>query len=113
MNHRSATRIVDLANAIRKTVDKQQQHPRPDAEKGTVRLFIVDTNADKEDTEKKVAITMAKDTGDSGWSDYSDYKSLILEHHMAASRFGFSNLYTPLNESGKFDTSYAMAQSQN
>ncbi len=105
MNHRSATRIVDLANAIRKTVDKQQQHPRPDAEKGTVRLFIVDTNADKEDTEKKVAITMAKDTGDSGWSDDSDYKSLILEHHMAASRFGFSNLYTPLNESGKFDTS--------
>ena len=105
MNHRSATRIVDLANSIRKTIDKQEQKPRSDAEKGIVRLFIVDSNADKETTEENVAAIMAKDTGDDGWNDESDYKSLILEHHMAASRFGFSDLYTPLNDSEKFDTS--------
>lgn len=105
MNHRSAIRIVDLANSIRKTVDKQKQKPRSDADKGTVRLFIVNSNADKESIEKKAATAMAKATGDSGWNDETDYKSLILEHHMAASRFGFSNLYTPLNDSGKFDTS--------
>ena len=48
---------------------------------------------------------MAQDTGDVGWNDDDQYKSLILEHHMAASRFGFSELYMPLNDSKKFDTS--------
>ena len=48
---------------------------------------------------------MEQDTGDSNWNDENGYKSLILEHHMAASRFGFSDLYTPLNDSKKFDTS--------
>lgn len=107
MNHRSAARIVDLANSIRKTIDEQEQKHRSDAEEGMVRLFIADSNANKETTEERVAAIMAKDTGDDGWSGSgeADYKSLILEHHMAASRFGFSELYAPLNESGKFDTS--------
>lgn len=105
MNHRSATRIVDLANSIRKTVDGQKQQPRSDAETGAVRLFIVNSEADKELIEKKVATLMAKDTDDSGWNKDTGYKSLILEHHMAASRFGFSNLYMPLNNSKQFDTS--------
>ena len=48
---------------------------------------------------------MAKQANDHNWLDASKYKSLILEHHMAASRFGFSNLYLPLNESKSFDTS--------
>ena len=59
----------------------------------------------KEYIEKKVAEMMAQDTGDVGWNDDDQYKSLILEHHMAASRFGFSELYMPLNDSKKFDTS--------
>lgn len=104
MNHRSAVRIVELANSIRKTVDKQEQTPRSDAEEGFVRLFIVGADADKDTTEKKITSIMAKDTDDAGWNDESEYKSLILEHHMAASRFGFSDLYQPLNDSGKFDT---------
>lgn len=104
MNHRSATRIVDLANAIRSTVDKQQQKARSDADTGTVRLFIAQSSARKDFVEEKVAQMMATDTGDDGWRDKATYKSLILEHHMAASRFGFSGLYTPLNDSGKFDT---------
>lgn len=104
MNHRSAVRIVKLANSIRKKVDNQEQKPRSDAEEGHVRLFIVDAYADKDVTEKKIASIMFKDTNDAGWNDESEYKSLILEHHMAASRFGFSDLYQPLNDSGKFDT---------
>lgn len=105
MNHRSAARIVNLANSIRKTVDGKKQQPRSDAEVGTVRLFIVDSKADKEFIEKKVATLMAKDTNDGDWDTETGYKSLILEHHMAASRFGFSNLYMPLNDSDQFDTS--------
>ena len=105
MNHRSANRIVNLANAIRSTVDDQKQQARSDAEEGIVRLFIASTSDDKESVEKKAAEIMAKDTGDVGWNDDTQYKSLILEHHMAANRFGFSALYMPLNDSGKFDTS--------
>ncbi|HIZ54752.1 MAG TPA: AAA family ATPase [Firmicutes bacterium] len=104
MNHRSATRIVDLANAIRSTIDEQQQKARSDANTGTVRLFIAQSSAGKDSVEEKVAQMMATDTGDDGWRDKAAYKSLILEHHMAASRFDFSGLYTPLNDSGKFDT---------
>lgn len=104
MNHRSATRIVELANAIRNTVDEQKQKARSDAAAGMVRLFIASSTAEKDSVEEKVAQIMAVDTGDDGWKDKARYKSLILEHHMAASRFGFSNLYMPLNASGKFDT---------
>lgn len=105
MNHRSSKRIVDLANTVRKTIDDQMQCPRSDAEIGTVRLFIVDSTSDKESVEKKVQDRMSKITSDSKWLISTEYKSLILEHHMAASRFGFSDLYTPLHESKKFDTS--------
>ncbi|MDY3619006.1 UvrD-helicase domain-containing protein [Agathobaculum sp.] len=105
MNHRSATRIVKLANTIRKTVDGQQQRARSDAEEGTVRLFITTSFANKEEIEQRVATIMAKEARDFEWENESEYKSLILEHHMAASRFGFYGLYAPLNESGVFDTS--------
>ena len=105
MNHRSASRIVALANAIRITIDTQQQCPRSDAEVGNVRLFIVSSDADKELTEQRVAEIMSVETGDDEWRDSSHYKSLILEHHMAASRFGFLELYEPLNDVAVFNTS--------
>ena len=105
MNHRSAKRIVELANSIRSTIDNQKQQARSDAKEGFVRLFISSNLDNKESIEKKVAEIMAQDTGDVDWSDDEKYKSLILEHHMAASRFGFSDLYMPLNNSGEFDTS--------
>lgn len=96
---------VFLKLSTRSTVDGQKQQARSDAEKGIVRLFIASTSDDKESAEKKVADLMVQDTGDIGWNDDTQYKSLILEHHMAASRFGFADLYMPLNNSGKFDTS--------
>ena len=105
MNHRSASRIVALANAIRITIDTQQQCPRSDAEVGNVRLFIVSSDADKELTEQRVAEIMSVETSDDEWRDSSRYKSLILEHHMAASRFGFLELYEPLNDVSVFNTS--------
>lgn len=104
MNHRSATRIVELANAIRKDVDGQFQQPRSDAETGLVRLFIADSSADKASTEKNMAAIMANETGDNNWLCAAEVKSLILEHHMAASRLGFLDLYSPLNDVSGFDT---------
>lgn len=105
MNHRSATRIVELANVIRKTIDEQQQRPRSDAETGTVCLFIANSSANKEDVEHRAAKIMGEKANDNDWLDTTKYKSLILEHHMAASRFGFFDFYAPLNESKSFDTS--------
>lgn len=106
MNHRSSVRIVELANAIRRIVDEQQQKPRSDAEQGTVCLFIADSSSiNKDEIEKRAANFMADKAGDKDWYDADKYKSLILEHHMAANRFGFLNLYAPLNKSKLFDTS--------
>ena len=95
MNHRSATRIVKLANTIRATLDKQQQRARSDAEIGAVRLFIADSSIDKREAERRATKIMAEKAGDNDWLDASKYKTLILEHHMAASRFGFWDLYSP------------------
>lgn len=105
MNHRSGKRIIELANAIRKTIDNKQQRERSDAVEGTIRLFLASSAANKEKTEQQVARIMAEKSSDVDWLDSSKYKSLILEHHMAARRYGFLNLYVPLNESGFFDAS--------
>ncbi len=105
MNHRSAVRIVQLANTIRLTIDNQQQRPRSDAEEGTVRLFIAPSDADKKAIEKQAAEIMAAEAKDDAWKDEGEYKSLILEHHMAESRFGFLDLFAPLNDAKAFDTS--------
>lgn len=105
MNHRSSARIVELANAIRKMTDKKEQQPRSDAKKGWVRLFVASASSNKSDTEKMVSEKMSELTSDVEWTTDTGYECLILEHHMAASRFSFSNLYTPLNESKEFDSS--------
>ena len=104
MNHRSSKRVVALANAIRKLTDDKEQRPRSDAIEGFERLFIVDTNSEKESTEKAVAQKMAELTSDQNWLMDDGYECLILEHHMAARRFGFNNLYTVLDESKLFTT---------
>jgi DNA helicase-2/ATP-dependent DNA helicase PcrA len=103
MNHRSTKRIVALANAVRSTIDNQSQQARSDADTGIVRLFIT-SSSNKEETEQQIAEMMASVTGDNNWCDETGYKSLILEHHMAASRFGFSDLYIPLKEPDVFGT---------
>ena len=104
MNHRSASRIVDLANSVRKLSDGKEQRPRSDAKTGFVRLFIANALSDKEQTEKLVAEKMSEITCDMEWQTVAGYECLILEHHMAASRFSFSNLYTPLNDSKEFES---------
>ncbi|MFZ7133225.1 MAG: UvrD-helicase domain-containing protein [Eubacteriales bacterium] len=104
MNHRSSRRIVALANAIRKGIDGQVQNNRSDAEPGIVRLFIANRNNDKAIVEKRVADDMAEITGDKHWLIPNEYKSLILEHHMAGSRLGFFDLFSPLYAIDSFKT---------
>lgn len=104
MNHRSCKRIVSLSNEIRKFVDDKKQQPRSDARDGIIRLFVSSINVDKEKIENEVAKKMSKISRDGNWGEPAGYKSLILEHHMAAERFSFSGIFTPLNDSGAFAT---------
>lgn len=105
LNHRSAKRIIKLANKVAENAKAiHPQLPRTDAIEGFTRLFIVniDNKANKEVVENSVLGKMAKITADNDWinSKSSDgnpaVKKLILEHHMAASRLGFLSLFEPL-----------------
>lgn len=105
LNHRSAKRIIKLANKVAENAKAiHPQLSRIDAIEGFTRMFIVDTGnkANKEVVENSVLDKMAKITADNDWinSKCSDgqlaVKKLILEHHMAASRLGFLPLFEPL-----------------
>lgn len=100
MNHRCPTRIVELINKIRADEDRQKQRPRSDAELGVVRLFVMpETLRDKSIAEANVARRMAQITGDPEWdADKVNFKTLALEHLMAARRFGFEQFFKPLYE---------------
>ncbi|WP_109154544.1 UvrD-helicase domain-containing protein [Azospirillum sp. TSO5] len=106
MNHRCPKRIVELINKIRAAVDTQEQQARSDKEAGIVRLFLVQDNArDKAALESDVARKMAEISGDPLWhGDGADVKRLILEHHMAAARMGFLDMFEPLYRQDRYKT---------
>lgn len=100
MNHRSAKRIVELANSIRKNVDGKTQQYHSDRHEGNIMLFICDKNLNKENVENYALNRMAKISKDDKW--LIDTKKLILEHHMAANRLGFKDFFTPIYNVEKF-----------
>jgi len=102
MNHRSQTRIIELINKIRSEVDKQTQQARQNKQGGYVRLFIVSSDADKQAIEQSIMEQMADLTGDEKWKNRQEVKSLILEHHMAANRMGFREMFTALYPAEEF-----------
>jgi DNA helicase II / ATP-dependent DNA helicase PcrA len=106
MNHRSNKRIIKLINEIRKDVDGQEQIHRTEKTEGFVRLFIVDRTSNKTKVEETVAEKMLVLTKDSKWgSKNEEVMTLILEHHMAARRMNFFELFEPLYKVEKFKTS--------
>jgi DNA helicase-2/ATP-dependent DNA helicase PcrA len=99
MNHRCPKRIIQLLNKIRSHTDKIEQLPRTDKEEGIVRLFIISTSTvDKIATENSVRQKMADITHDELWKDSKSVKALTLEHHMAARRMNFTDLFEPLHK---------------
>jgi DNA helicase-2/ATP-dependent DNA helicase PcrA len=97
VNHRSRARIVGLVNRIRSRVDHHTQQSRPDKDGGFVRLFIFpQTYSDKRRAEAYTSSRMAELTGDKEWARNGARQTLILEHHMAAARLGFEDLFSPL-----------------
>ncbi|PPK75043.1 DNA helicase-2/ATP-dependent DNA helicase PcrA [Methylobacter tundripaludum] len=105
MNHRCPRRIVKLINKIRSTVDAQEQSPRTDKEEGVVRLFILpNETADKLAAEHKIKQRMTTVASDPLWNSVDDVKTLILEHHMAALRMGFLEMFEPLYQIDRLKT---------
>ena len=108
MNYRSPERIVALINRIRSNVDAQLQRARKDKPGGTVQLFILPSATDnKPEAERRIRTRMAERAQDSQWMDTGKVKTLMLEHHMAADRMGFADLFMPLYlaDEGSFRTS--------
>jgi DNA helicase-2/ATP-dependent DNA helicase PcrA len=106
LNHRSPRRVIRLINKIRSVVDDHQQRARSDSEEGVVRLFVFPGDiADKADAERKAAREMAAITGDPLWiGAAANVKALILEHHMAARRMGFLEMFQSLYQIDKLQT---------
>jgi DNA helicase-2/ATP-dependent DNA helicase PcrA len=107
LNHRCPKRIVRLINAIRSGADEQVQEPRDDAIEGWARLFVfpVDT-LDKPAMEDGVRAYMAALTDDANWSARDQCKILTLEHHMAAKRMGFEQLFEAIAPIEAFRTAF-------
>lgn len=97
-NFRSYSRIIDLANSIRNETDKRVQIAAKQDGTGFVNFFIIDTRKgnNKNEQEAMIRNKMAEITQDALWNDAKEVKTLILEHHMAANRGGFSNFLMPL-----------------
>ena len=103
MNHRSRSRIIELVNMVRSEVDDHSQKPRSDKPGGWARLFVVDRlkHCQPLVVENNIRQKMADVTNDPDWvsddqENHASVKTLILEHHMAAARMGFSDVFDPL-----------------
>jgi DNA helicase-2/ATP-dependent DNA helicase PcrA len=106
MNHRCPQRVIRLINRIRSDADKQIQQGRTDKPEGMVRLFIVPSVRMAEGgLEAAVSVHMAEASNDGAWSTPGGYKTLILEHQMAARRMGFDAMFKALSSIPQINTS--------
>lgn len=107
LNHRCPHRIVRLINQIRSGADSHKQDPRDDRPEGWVRLFLFPVDAaEKPALEQRVRDYMAGLTEDQDWTDASKCKILTLEHHMAARRMGFLQMFEALASVDDYRTSF-------
>lgn len=107
LNHRCPHRIVRLINQIRGGADNHKQKARDDRPEGWARLFVFPIDApDKPVLEQRVRDYMASLTGDQDWTTASKCKILTLEHHMAARRMGFQQMFEALASVDDYRTGF-------
>ncbi|MBR9764048.1 MAG: ATP-dependent helicase [Rhodobacteraceae bacterium] len=105
LNHRSPQRVIALGNVLRAPIDHQSQVAREDSDVGLVRLFVASSSTpDKPAFERQVQERMAEFCGDPDWRDQAGVKALTLEHHMAASRYGFLEMFQALDRDSRLST---------
>lgn len=108
-NFRCSTKVLNLANAIRRDGDDLVQIPGqrlgpegivPTPE-GSAHLFVLPADDTRDANLVRVREWMAARTGDDHWragnDDQERVKHLVIVHQMAAKRLGFGELYTALN----------------
>ncbi len=102
-NFRCPKRIVKFINRVRSEKDAHVQVAKDDALEGTIHLFVAAADADRNEVEIKARSIMAVKANDPLWAEGGEgiVKSLILEHHMAAKRLGFWQMYEPLYENSR------------
>ena len=103
INYRCPKRVITLLNKIRSEADGQEQESGKE-EEGIVRLFIVDAShtVNNVGVEACVVANMVEHAKDNDWN--TSVKVLTLEHHMAATRGGFSAFFDPLYAVNKLKT---------
>jgi DNA helicase-2/ATP-dependent DNA helicase PcrA len=105
LNHRSPQRVIALGNVLRSAIDRQTQLARDDSDTGIVRLFIAASElADKPAFEQSVRAKMAELCDDPEWENEPSVKALMLEHHMAAARAGFLDMFQVLDRDSRLGT---------
>lgn len=108
-NFRCSTKVLNLANIIRRDGDDLVQTPGqrlgldgivPTPE-GSAHLFILPANETRDANLVRVREWMTTRTGDDYWrsgdDDQARVKLLVIVHQMAARRLGFGDLYAALN----------------
>jgi DNA helicase-2/ATP-dependent DNA helicase PcrA len=105
LNFRCPQRVLRLINKIRTEVDAHQQVAPDNTPEGLVRVFLLKSDvADKPAAEVQIREQMAALATDEAWKTRDKCKILALEHHMAASRMGFSGVYKSLNSVEQYRT---------
>jgi DNA helicase-2/ATP-dependent DNA helicase PcrA len=108
-NFRCSTKVLNLANAIRRDGDDLVQVPAkhlgtkgivptPD---GSAHLFVLPADDTRDANLIRVRNWMAMRTNDNNWrsddNGQEQVKLLVIVHQMAAKRLGFGDLYSALN----------------
>lgn len=107
-NFRCPTRVLDVANAIRRTGDDLVQtggrtelvNGEQRLVEGTARIFILPADHRRNGFITAVREFVAQENGDAAWryGPEAEVKLLVIVHRMAAARLGFGELYAAMND---------------
>lgn len=107
-NFRCPTAVLNVANRIRHDGDGLVQtrgrqsdvngHPQPIT--GSARLFILPADGNRNERVSTIQNWVAQRNNDPAWAPgpAADVKVLVIVHRMAATRLGFADLYSAMND---------------
>lgn len=109
-NFRCPTRVLAVANAIRRDGDdlvqtggRVMQNPAGGAPlpvEGSARIFVLPADGNRDERIAAVRRLVSNEEADPCWADGpdADFKLLVIVHRMAANRLGFGQLYAAMND---------------
>lgn len=109
-NFRCPTRVLSVANAIRRDGDdlvqtggRVAQNPAggaPIPVEGSACIFVLPADGRRDERLAAVRHLVSSKVADPQWADGpdADFKLLVIVHRMAANRLGFGDLYTAMND---------------